>query len=205
MGLFSKKICAICGTKIKGGYFEIHKGAYNVCEPCHDNFNAARSSTVTEWPLDPQEAKQIIEDAKKFSGGVIERYLRCNVCGEVFCYSNKDLERNRALSREADRARGMAIVDLFGYGGTIASNQSSTKADRLESRIVDYSKCPKCHSSNLSAISAEEATKIKENQQSNSASKPSVTDELKKYKELLDSGIITQEEFDAKKKQLLNL
>lgn len=29
------------------------------------------------------------------------------------------------------------------------------------------------------------------------------TDELKKYKELLDSGVITQEEFDAKKKQLL--
>jgi len=31
------------------------------------------------------------------------------------------------------------------------------------------------------------------------------TDDLKKYKELLDSGIITQEEFDAKKKQLLGL
>ena len=30
-------------------------------------------------------------------------------------------------------------------------------------------------------------------------------DELKKYKELLDMGIITQEEFDAKKKQLLGL
>ncbi len=30
-------------------------------------------------------------------------------------------------------------------------------------------------------------------------------DELKKFKELLDNGIITQEEFDAKKKQLLNL
>ena len=30
-------------------------------------------------------------------------------------------------------------------------------------------------------------------------------DEIKKYKELLDSGIITQEEFDAKKKQLLGL
>ena len=29
--------------------------------------------------------------------------------------------------------------------------------------------------------------------------------EIKKYKELLDSGIITQEEFDAKKKQLLDL
>ena len=30
-------------------------------------------------------------------------------------------------------------------------------------------------------------------------------DELKKYKDLLDSGIITQEEFDVKKKQLLGL
>lgn len=30
-------------------------------------------------------------------------------------------------------------------------------------------------------------------------------DELKKYKDLLDSGVITQEEFEAKKKQLLNL
>ena len=30
-------------------------------------------------------------------------------------------------------------------------------------------------------------------------------EQLKKYKDLLDSGVITQEEFDAKKKQLLNL
>lgn len=33
----------------------------------------------------------------------------------------------------------------------------------------------------------------------------SSADELKKYKELLDNGIISQEEFDAKKKQLLDL
>ena len=31
------------------------------------------------------------------------------------------------------------------------------------------------------------------------------TAKIKEYKELLDSGIITQEEFDAKKKQLLGL
>ncbi|MDE6232586.1 MAG: SHOCT domain-containing protein, partial [Lachnospiraceae bacterium] len=30
-----------------------------------------------------------------------------------------------------------------------------------------------------------------------------IVDELTKYKELLDSGIISQDEFDAKKKQLL--
>ena len=41
-----------------------------------------------------------------------------------------------------------------------------------------------------------------------SRAKPSETsafDEIKKFKELLDSGIITQDEFDAKKKELLNL
>ena len=33
----------------------------------------------------------------------------------------------------------------------------------------------------------------------------SAADELKKFKELLDCGVISQEEFDAKKKQLLGL
>ena len=33
----------------------------------------------------------------------------------------------------------------------------------------------------------------------------SSADELKKFKELLDAGIITQEEFDAKKKELLGI
>ena len=34
---------------------------------------------------------------------------------------------------------------------------------------------------------------------------PSPADEILKYKELMDQGIITQEEFEAKKKQLLGL
>lgn len=37
------------------------------------------------------------------------------------------------------------------------------------------------------------------------ASATSNADELKKFKELLDLGVITQDEFDAKKKQLLGL
>lgn len=34
---------------------------------------------------------------------------------------------------------------------------------------------------------------------------PQDFEEVKRFKELLDCGIITQEEFDEKKKQLLNL
>lgn len=45
-------------------------------------------------------------------------------------------------------------------------------------------------------------TKKETSQVTNSISS---SDEIKKYKDLLDSGAITQEEFDAKKKQLLNL
>lgn len=38
-----------------------------------------------------------------------------------------------------------------------------------------------------------------------SAKSASAADEIAKYKDLLDSGAITQEEYDAKKKQLLGL
>lgn len=42
-------------------------------------------------------------------------------------------------------------------------------------------------------------------QTSTTESSQSSADELRKFKDLLDEGIITQEEFDAKKKELLNL
>lgn len=39
----------------------------------------------------------------------------------------------------------------------------------------------------------------------NSSTQSNIPDELNKYKQLLDDGVITQKEFDAKKKQLLGL
>ena len=44
-----------------------------------------------------------------------------------------------------------------------------------------------------------------EEKASENASAPSAADEIKKYKELLDMGAITQEEYDAKKAKLLDL
>ena len=48
---------------------------------------------------------------------------------------------------------------------------------------------------------------VKQYQQSDSIGSPvpSPTDEIRKFKALLDDGIISQEEFDAKKAELLNL
>lgn len=45
----------------------------------------------------------------------------------------------------------------------------------------------------------------KKNEQAGNSPAVSNAEELKKFKELLDSGVISQQEFDAKKKQLLGL
>ena len=80
-------------------------------------------------------------------------------------------------------------------------------ADRHTAAIVDYTRCPKCNSMDVFILSDEEYEKEKQRILSASENDNtfSAADELKKFKELLDSGIITQEEFDAKKKQLLGL
>jgi len=52
---------------------------------------------------------------------------------------------------------------------------------------------------------AQSATPPKTTRTAAPALTPTAADELKKYKELLDMGVITQEEFDAKKKQILGL
>ncbi|MCL2080183.1 MAG: SHOCT domain-containing protein [Oscillospiraceae bacterium] len=54
----------------------------------------------------------------------------------------------------------------------------------------------------LSALISNDTSTEKE---TNSSEPISAADEIKKFKDLLDSGIISQEEFNAKKKQLLGL
>lgn len=58
---------------------------------------------------------------------------------------------------------------------------------------------------NRDEIHAEITKLIVSRQQAGNPASSSTTDELKKFKELLDAGIITQEEFNAKKKQLLEI
>lgn len=62
----------------------------------------------------------------------------------------------------------------------------------------------------VNAYAIEVATKIRKALEAFKSNKTTgvavdVTEELKKFKELLDSGVITQEDYDAKKKQLLGL
>jgi len=128
--------------------------------------------------------------------------MRCNVCGKIFCYTLEDLKKNKELSTSG-------ILNSIGaLGGALSGNYAAgatfnqTAQDQVN-RMVDYDKCPSCGSRDLADITTEDINST--DAQQNVAGAISSADELKKFKELLDSGVITQEEFDAKKKQLLGL
>lgn len=129
---------------------------------------------------------------------------RCNVCGHIFCYTNADIKKNISNAKSAMWSSVAQIAGgVSGAYGASAVNQ--TNAQNSLNRIVDYNKCPNCNSNNLSIISDEEFEAMKAQQNVSNQQPISVADELKKFKELLDMGVISQEEFDSKKKQLLGL
>lgn len=74
-----------------------------------------------------------------------------------------------------------------------------------EYSVTHFTHCPDCHSTDVIELTEEEFRQARLAANSPVSQAPSSADELKKYKDLLDSGVISQEEFDAKKKQLLGL
>ena len=69
-------------------------------------------------------------------------------------------------------------------------------------------KCPKCgriHTSHESFCTCGTERVPTEEKKPDEQDKSDSFAEIRKYKELLDDGIITQEEFDVKKKQLFDL
>lgn len=126
-------------------------------------------------------------------------YKKCNTCGHIYCYTQADLNKNKQLSRQA-----AANTFASAFGPAIMSATYNQTAGDNKSRIIDYDKCPKCNSADVISITEEEVENLSKTQDTKQTN-ISQADELKKFKELLDNGVITQEEFDAKKKQLLGL
>ena len=136
---------------------------------------------------------------------ITEHRIRCNVCGHIYCYTDKDLAQNAQNAGLGALSAIGSLASTLGGGTIFHTHHLQSQADRYTDKIVDFKKCPKCNSTNITELTEDEFKKI--TTASTQASAPTVSnaDELKKFKELLDSGIITQEEFDAKKKQLLGL
>lgn len=162
-----------------------------ICKECLEKVNTQGLSLV----YDEASQKVLIADIDD-----IEIRKKCNVCGNIFCYTPHDLAKNRD---EAKKAIGHGLTTIMTAGST-TSAVSNISGENALNRIVDYNKCPKCGSLDLRTLTKEEYQKELQGSTAQSAT-ISAADELKKFKELLDSGVITQDEFDAKKKQLLGL
>ena len=92
------------------------------------------------------------------------------------------LQLETASALMNNRASNFFNENSFTFEGSVLNCQMKEVADYIRIKVEE---CKKQKSGQTVAVSA--------------------ADELKKFKELLDSGVITQEEFDAKKKQLLGL
>lgn len=135
--------------------------------------------------------------------GKQEFRMRCNVCGKLFCFTMNDMRQNIANLENAKKYAARSAFCAIS-GAELSRHANMSASDRYIDRIVDYSRCPNCNSTDTILIE-EINTNIATPALAPASPLASVADEIKQLKELLDLGILTQEEFDAKKKQLLDL
>ena len=193
-------ICQKCGNKIKLSLTKYYcpnpSGVrHDICKQCFDEGNA--SGRALKW--DATIGKVIMVDKED-----IEIRKKCKNCGHIMCYNPVDLDNNKKALNNA-RLNAIGSLGNAMSGHRAASAINSQAAQNGLNQIKDYSRCPSCGSIDLVTLTKEEYESAKNANNTPAIQAPSPAEELKKFKELLDAGIITQEEFDAKKKQLLGL
>lgn len=153
--------------------------------------------------LDAEEAEMIKIAEETAAWLHRERRMRCNVCGHIFCYTYDDIKSNNTQSILAGLS-ALGTLASVAVGSRYDMYEQSKNMDRQSAKVKDFSRCPHCNSTNIQEM---EQTELATTQTAPLPVIPEVNtvEELKKYKELLDIGILTQEEFDSKKKQLLGL
>lgn len=205
MGLMTKYKCLICNKTV---YYGINvknpagKVLYWLHPACAEQLKIRSNNTIPPYPSDPNEIIGIMNGT--ISRERHEYRKKCNVCGKVYCYSDEDIGKNLDAVMMAQRKAKNAVLNAIG-GTDVGYYANLNGSERELSKIVDFTKCPYCNSSSLTDLTEEEfKTAVIEESQPKKEEKTTV-EQMKEFKELLDLGIITQEEFDAKKKQLLGL
>lgn len=226
-------ICKLCDKRI--GFFGKAYTAVNeiLCEDCRNSYRKALDSAYdnpgkfNDYLNEFQTKFQDRADLDKFVKHLNEVYdatlkkieheennkkygddfyMQCELCKHVFHYTKQDLMVDAEMIGQAAKQEMFAGLNMIG-GNMLAGKIDALGTEGIKANIPDRSKCPKCGNSKLKRISEEEAKAEIEklNTPAQIVTATSAADELKKFKELLDMGAITQEEFEAKKKQLLGL
>lgn len=194
MGFFSlSATCAVCGNEVGLNRFKITGSGNNIlwaCPSCARSMNGRRYYIEGDRVIFPSDKETEVK-------------IKCNTCGHLYCFCESDIVRNNQLMKNAQTAAAMSALGALA-GTRLDVYANSNRVDSAVSQMIDFAKCPKCNSRDISVLtdSQYEAEKCKEIGTGNVVSQ---ADEITKFKNLLDSGVITQEEFEAKKKQLLGL
>ena len=136
--------------------------------------------------------------------------LEINRNGEAYIVflNTSEIERFKKMWMLLDKAKALGI----GREDLIGSNYQKKKEAKKDVEMVfehniaaDYEviKEEKTEASSTKSEVAKEEDKSSESPANNTSSDP--VEEIRKYKALLDEGIITQEEFDTLKKRILGL
>ncbi len=115
-----------------------------------------------------------------------EKRVKCNTCGHLYCYNGADLEQNSHNAKMATLNSVGAMANAIG-GAQLGAHAQNSSAQRYLDKIVDYSRCPKCNSSDVRILSAEEYEKEKAipTAPNNCGAFVSAADELKNSKSCL--------------------
>lgn len=143
----------------------------------------------------------------------MEHRMQCSVCGRIFCYTDSDVKDNKT------KATWGMLLSL----GTIASGLGGARYDMYEqgkaantqyAQVKDFSHCPYCNSVSITEIgtipvlqsSNQAKEKLPVSKDTPKGNPIQDEDEMVQYfREMLDMGIISQEEFEEQKRQLLGL
>ena len=128
----------------------------------------------------------------------------CKSCNKVFFFNDDDIKRNKGKQL---LAAGGALSGLAHLGSFRSEMNIMMANGRLDS-VVDFEKCPYCQSRDIEVFDENDFNRYQQQMDTSQKDKSDTKDpidEVKRYKELLDQGIITPEEFETKKKQLLGL
>lgn len=138
-----------------------------------------------------------VKDRKRKS--ILSDYVAVVCTNKKLMYAGKKLTRGDFLrSVNYDTINDISSEKwLFAYGTVIVDSLTEYMNFTVTKESVE-----KIRNAILEIIEDNQAKKNIPIAQNNPTS---AADELRKYKELLDDGIISQEEFDQKKKQLLGL
>ena len=93
-----------------------------------------------------------VEENKYNSG---EYIMQCEICGQVFRYTDADIKKNNEIKKEASKLQTQAAIDAIGWNPLLASMDAQRAENKLNT-MVDYYSCPKCNSKKLKIITQDE-------------------------------------------------